>query len=481
MLLGLRAAGEHPDLSAAAAYLTSRNLAGGASLDPPVPLPLMDEVFGLVADLASGGNPTDVDRDAAIALCSRFAVTISGSEKITTPDLRGILGSLLAGCSLAPYAAPGDAGMADGVVKVDALVEGGASLEIPVLLLEYKVSKGSDPWFQNAAYYAHYMPRVKDPGRVTFSINSSLVAAEPRLPALLLNLTPGGTLLLRGATVAFPSVCTELLGAACLATDAASFLRVARLLAALRVGVEGLRARYQRLKLGAGVAVPPRIKGPVDCIRSPRLAALGLRLVEPLQNGRLVFAAIHSTGGGGAGASSSTSSSSSSSSSEQPCVVKFVHGTYGTAAHRHAEGAGLAPRLLCDPVTLPGGWFAVVMERLDPAKWAEYDRGDATHRDAARDAYERAFTSGGFVHGDLRACNVLVSQLAPRSDTEPSAKRAHVLRAVRFLDFDWAGREGDVCYPMLNSALQSLYDAAGASSGGAIKSAHDHVMLGLEA
>lgn len=88
---------------------------------------------------------------------------------------------------------------------------------------------------------------------------------------------------------------------------------------------------------------------------------------------------------------------------------------------------------------LPGGWQLVEMEWLPGPEWrqlsdllgAELDQALA----AVRAALESAHGATGMVHGDVRPPNCLV-----RCD---AGSGWH----VRFVDFEWAGREGESTYP----------------------------------
>jgi hypothetical protein len=107
----------------------------------------------------------------------------------------------------------------------------------------------------------------------------------------------------------------------------------------------------------------------------------------------------------------------------------------------------------------------VVMERLGPeAGWHTYDAADVEQRTAALDAWQRGLRAAGYVHGDLRAANILVRQGEGRRSTE-----------VRLLDFDWAGREGEARYPLTRNS--DLPWAPGSEAGGVILAAHDEVVL----
>lgn len=506
-MVGTDAAAGHPELRVVAALLTSRNVADGALLDPPVPLSLMHSVFGAVVDACDSSHPTDSDRNAAALLCRDFAALPEGSERLHDDRLRGILGTLLDGdvavrASIATDEKQRGGVAADGIVASELAVVGSEPIAVPLLVLEFKASRGTDPWFQSAAHYARYMPRRLIPGDPpTFTINAALLAAEPRLPCLLLDVTPGGVLVLRGAASVFPCAATEVLGCAVLATDAGSVLRVARLCAALRVGVAQLRARYGALAPLPPDHVPvPRALEPPGCIAPlPAVALPGgpqvsLALRAPVGGDRLVFIAATSALGAvgvGGGAAAGSCPGPAPPHLPETVIVKFARGAYGAAAHVAAAGAGVAPVLLAGPTRLPGGLQLVVMEHLRPQDgWALYDPASAGQVEAVQAAYHRGIGGARFVHGDLRSCNVLVRRAqapggvgdddgAEGAASPPSPKRAATRWEVRFLDWDWAGREGEARYPMLNAALGPLYAAVGAASGELIRASHDVAMLAL--
>lgn len=143
-----------------------------------------------------------------------------------------------------------------------------------------------------------------------------------------------------------------------------------------------------------------------------------LAYVEELMPGRLIFDAVKLDEG----------------SDDRDVVVKFSR-TYGTDAHRACAGAGFAPELIHEE-TLPGGWTVVVMERIKPP-FRIMDELSDEERKALRPALTEAVSElhkAGFVHGDIRRANIF-------GDLET--------RSVRIVDWDRAGREGDVRYPLL--------------------------------
>lgn len=87
--------------------------------------------------------------------------------------------------------------------------------------------------------------------------------------------------------------------------------------------------------------------------------------------------------------------------------------SYSVAGHEALQSAGFAPRLLgCEK--LPGRWLMVVTEPLLGA--CMFDQMDAMEKpkDALRAAVA-ALHNAGFVHGDLRDCNVLARKQQVRT------------------------------------------------------------------
>ena len=107
-------------------------------------------------------------------------------------------------------------------------------------------------------------------------------------------------------------------------------------------------------------------------------------------------------------------------------AVKFVRTFYGEDVHKLLAKHELAPQLF-SVTPLDGGWLAVVMEAIE---------GAPLRRPAAKpveEALKRAVSlmhTNGYVHGDVRPQNVLVSD-----------------NTVRIVDFDWAGKHPNARYP----------------------------------
>jgi len=114
-------------------------------------------------------------------------------------------------------------------------------------------------------------------------------------------------------------------------------------------------------------------------------------------------------------------------------VVKFTR-RYCPELHSFCADRDHAPRLL-GYGTVPGGWKVVVTELIK----AENDtktRSNNVTKYCTQDFHDK-----GWVHGDLRAANVIVPAEKPDK--------------VMLLDFDWGGECGKVSYPTwrLNDVL----------------------------
>jgi hypothetical protein len=149
--------------------------------------------------------------------------------------------------------------------------------------------------------------------------------------------------------------------------------------------------------------------------------------------------------------------------------VKFTR-RYSEDAHRFLAQLGFAPQLRA-VMRLPGGWNMVVMD------YSEYTQlcdpmlqisDELQHKMMAKvsEAVQKLHDAG-FVHGDIRSLNVLVDCRMPTS--KDGIK-------IHFIDFDWAGRQGEAVYPMrVNRA--TVWRPEGASDGKPILVEHDMAMV----
>ena len=108
----------------------------------------------------------------------------------------------------------------------------------------------------------------------------------------------------------------------------------------------------------------------------------------------------------------------------QPFLIKFTK-RYSIELHQHCADAGHAPRIFAFE-RLPGGWYAVAMEYIEPSVPITDSSLLLTHRERwiteLRDLVH-SFHEKGFVHGDLRLPNVVCKD-----------------DSVMLLDFDWGGK-----------------------------------------
>ena len=86
--------------------------------------------------------------------------------------------------------------------------------------------------------------------------------------------------------------------------------------------------------------------------------------------------------------------------------------------------------------TLPGGWKAVVMAYQGSFKTLSGRILDDQIVAAIREAVGKMH-EGGWVHGDLRDVNILYCRQETCNKVE-----------IVFVDWDWAGREEEVEYPL---------------------------------
>jgi len=146
-------------------------------------------------------------------------------------------------------------------------------------------------------------------------------------------------------------------------------------------------------------------------------------------------------------------------------VVKFVT-KYSKEAHLHCASRGISPKLRGFEA-LPGGWFMVVMDCV-AKEFVHIDTAKSTLTSELHDMVleETArLHQAGYVHGDLRDTNLMV-----REDGE---------RGFILLDFDWAGKIGEIRYPRnVNTAPElGLWRPTDAYDGELIKAEHDVAMI----
>eukprot|EP00993_Chasmostoma_nieuportense_P000001 NODE_1000_length_1718_cov_283.834695_g938_i1.p1 GENE.NODE_1000_length_1718_cov_283.834695_g938_i1~~NODE_1000_length_1718_cov_283.834695_g938_i1.p1 ORF type:complete len:525 (-),score=106.27 NODE_1000_length_1718_cov_283.834695_g938_i1:57-1631(-) len=149
----------------------------------------------------------------------------------------------------------------------------------------------------------------------------------------------------------------------------------------------------------------------------------------------------------------------SGSMEENSVVAKFCHQFIGRAAQEYAASLGLAPAIKqLIPLPGPNGakWSLVVMDRLELAE-EEEEFSEAQKQEFK--SKMQLFHNEGFVHGDLRACNIRINK-----------------GKLVLLDFEWAGRVADhPRYPC--SINMELSWPNGVEPNGHIQAAHDKEWL----
>ncbi|KAG2052546.1 hypothetical protein BDR06DRAFT_515094 [Suillus hirtellus] len=145
-------------------------------------------------------------------------------------------------------------------------------------------------------------------------------------------------------------------------------------------------------------------------------------------------------------------------------VVKFAT-RYGEDVHKVMAEAGFAPKLLyygkIDVVQgMPsyGGLRMVVMEYVDGTTACSSLRLPRSFHQELEDAIKYCHGKG-FVFGDLRKPNIMITKDGK----------------VQLIDFDWAGRKGEVKYPV--STSPAINWPKGAQGLGPILEEHDRDML----
>ena len=140
-------------------------------------------------------------------------------------------------------------------------------------------------------------------------------------------------------------------------------------------------------------------------------------------------------------------------------VVKFVE-TYGEEAHKAMVDVGFAPTLLyCGPIQ-PGDLHNLTMVVMEYVSMR-----DPAHMQGAPELLQlheiiNTLHAKGFVFGDLRLPNIVITDKGQ----------------VQLIDFDWAGEEHQVRYPI--SISTAIRWAEGVKGLGLIKKEHDWFMLG---
>ena len=156
------------------------------------------------------------------------------------------------------------------------------------------------------------------------------------------------------------------------------------------------------------------------------------------------------------------------SSDNKQCIVKFVEEKYGDNVHIYLFRKGLAPELY-DIVSVRGSWKAIIMEHLPGTSLHSLHDTDMDNEKIMKvicclENIKKTLQGSPYVHGDLRPNNLIVT-----SD----------FNVVKVVDFDWAGEESMVSYPLNLNTIDIAW-ASGVEPCRPITKKHDSWMLDCE-
>ncbi|KAG5727061.1 hypothetical protein E4T56_gene20301 [Termitomyces sp. T112] len=121
------------------------------------------------------------------------------------------------------------------------------------------------------------------------------------------------------------------------------------------------------------------------------------------------------------------------------CIVKFTQHEYSADVHISLAMHQMAPKLR-KIIEIPGGWKVVIMDQSKYEILHHYPLSSELQEKVKNKVKSIVQTlhQNGFVHGDIRAANLLIDPASLKSDDVQ----------VHLIDFDWAGRAGEVRYPI---------------------------------
>jgi hypothetical protein len=297
--------------------------------------------------------------------------------------------------------------------------------ECMILNVEMKNEKGAggaDPYLENVAYYVHFWADRGGPKRNCCpSLLVEIVGQEIGLSGAVWNQFP---------TVQPLSDNIPFLNAT---QDNRLRIRQARLIHAIRIGVEGLVQYYRQSHPLSDQCIFPY----VSSFQIEDGTEVKFTYDEfLLKNTRKPIYLARTEDG-------------------NRIVVKFCPDRYGASAHEAMAELGFAPKLYaCEEVGL---MQMVVMEFVQGEQWFS-PLHSPLYWEKLKGAIQ-LYHAEGFVHGDLRAPNILVTPDGPK-----------------ILDFDWAGKIGDAKYlRVLNHKDITWHDEADINEP--IVAEHDIFML----
>lgn len=242
-------------------------------------------------------------------------------------------------------------------------------------------------------------------------------------------------------------------------SDDAHVISIARTLYALRRSLESLDMFYRGLEVQpvANGRLHPRFLPSINSYPSSN-TTVGFTYMKPLEldTACMTFLATLDSDG-------------------RDVVVKFVQ-RYGDAVHRNLASSGMAPELLYyGPIVWDGHSYGelkmVVMGYIHGETLAQRFESEPIPQDVIK-AIRYGITivhDAGYVYGDLRRPNVMIA------NTVDENSDADLGKLVRFIDFDWAGKAGNVRYPLHLS--DAICKTVGTSEYELITKEHDIKML----
>ena len=387
-------------------------------LRPPestfISVALMHPVFSRITDVLMSGQPEPADWKMAAELATVLPrnFTVEGRRR---DEVNEILNKYIA--------RPENTTIAPKIIAGTRESDGTAGNFFNV---EYKNEKGlgnADPYMENVGYYVHFWANSDGP-------------TKHCCPWLMVEVV-GQEMGLSGAAWACGYPCAQPLSSnvpfVSVPQDGHFRLMQSRLCMAIRLGFQQLHQWYtsQAVMLQANpqATFPFQREFQVD---GKQVDLLYNEILIPGLRRPLFLATRRDTG--------------------KNVVVKFSS-HYGTEVHQKLAESGMAPDIYAHLSV--GGMVMVIMDYIEGERWP--DHPTTQQKDNLRGLAAK-LESTGFVHGDLRAPNILV-----QGDR------------VLAIDFDWAGRAGQARYPIHLNQDEKWH--ADACVGCLIEHSHDSFMV----
>lgn len=433
----------------------------------PLPTALIEPIFGKFIDaIADGNSPEHKFYDLATSLMDIAAldrVKLHRKEEKLNDELLEALNARLTHSIYKRKLFCGEPAIVFGETDGSCVVHHALICNLELKLVE-------DAEFQNDHYFISLC--FDEKGRVL----ADFVARGIRPTSFLIDIYQGCLMVIRGAVLAVPSVLSTTLATVNLrgTLHGPGHVTLAKVLQALDAGMQGLASRYEEFSHSPVWALPPIARHvgqlfpnpfSIKAEREGENLQYEVEVGEPLRYSHFAFRATVKSGPPFRG----------ESAVGKTFVIKFSRGRYGYDAHVAASAAGCAPAILAFE-RLPGGWFAILMEELKSSSWRPFNPAIQEDIASVTYAYKIAVEEPGFVHGDLRAVNVLIGTTEEGS-ADSLGEPAPQHQRVAILDWDWAGKQGEARYPLSMDTV--ILRAKGALPGALILPIHDIVQIGI--